>query len=182
MSFRASDRLATCPFSSWSTTKVGSCGRKDLEMLRHKRYSNVACDTNLECDPNSAPQSRLRVPKLPAGSKASTRSCLVAAVNRIHSSPPSWLSPAPNSKVMFRNAFRKAFRVPLFSASKKLSTASAEESASASGLLTAVTATFGTYMLADFLSNFLQHPTQKVGCTWRWRKDVMVFPVPSVLD
>jgi hypothetical protein len=32
----------------------------------------------------------------------------------------------------------------------------------ASGLLTAVGTTFGTYMLADFLSNFIQHPTQKV--------------------
>jgi hypothetical protein len=26
----------------------------------------------------------------------------------------------------------------------------------------AVATTFGTYMLADFLSNFIQHPTQKV--------------------
>jgi hypothetical protein len=32
----------------------------------------------------------------------------------------------------------------------------------ASGLIAAVGTTFGTYMLADFLSNFIQHPTQTV--------------------
>ena len=38
-----------------------------------------------------------------------------------------------------------------------------EESSSGSlALLTAVGTTFVTYMTADFLSNFLQHPTQKV--------------------
>ena len=39
----------------------------------------------------------------------------------------------------------------------------AEEAASEGGsLAVAVATTFGTYMLADFLSNFIQHPTQKV--------------------
>ena len=65
---------------------------------------------------------------------------------------------------MFRNAFRKFVRAPPL-ASKKLSTAPVEE-ASSSGLVTAVATTFGTYMLADFLSNFLQHPTQKVSILW----------------
>ena len=45
----------------------------------------------------------------------------------------------------------------------KSSSASAEEtSAAAGGLAVAVATTFGTYMCADFLSNFIQHPTQKV--------------------
>lgn len=35
-------------------------------------------------------------------------------------------------------------------------------SSAASGLVAGVATTFGTYMLADFLSNFIQHPTQKV--------------------
>jgi hypothetical protein len=43
---------------------------------------------------------------------------------------------------------------------------SAENATSAaSGLIAAVGTTFGTYMLADFLSNFIQHPTQKVSKT-----------------
>jgi hypothetical protein len=38
-----------------------------------------------------------------------------------------------------------------------------EEAASTGGpLITGVAVTFGTYMMADFLSNFIQHPTQKV--------------------
>lgn len=47
---------------------------------------------------------------------------------------------------------------------KLSSTAAKQESASgaSSGLLVAVGTTFGTYMLADFLSNFIQHPAQKV--------------------
>jgi DNA-binding transcriptional LysR family regulator len=45
----------------------------------------------------------------------------------------------------------------------KSSSSSNEEAASAGGSLFAgVAATFGTYMAADFLSNFIQHPTQKV--------------------
>ena len=41
----------------------------------------------------------------------------------------------------------------------------AEEAAASAGLgalVAAVGTTFGTYMLADFLSNFIQHPTQLV--------------------
>ena len=38
-----------------------------------------------------------------------------------------------------------------------------EEVSGGGALLTAVGTTFVTYMTADFLSNFLQHPTQKVG-------------------
>jgi hypothetical protein len=40
--------------------------------------------------------------------------------------------------------------------------AATAESVSAGGLVVAVGTTFGTYMIADFLSNFIQHPTQKV--------------------
>jgi hypothetical protein len=36
------------------------------------------------------------------------------------------------------------------------------ESAGAAGLVAAIGTTFFTYMLADTLSNFIQHPTQKV--------------------
>ena len=46
---------------------------------------------------------------------------------------------------------------------KSSSAAETEEAASSGGsLVAAVATTFGTYCLADFLSNFLQHPTQKV--------------------
>jgi hypothetical protein len=38
----------------------------------------------------------------------------------------------------------------------------ASSSAGAGVVLAAVGTTFGTYMLADFLSNFIQHPTQLV--------------------
>ena len=40
--------------------------------------------------------------------------------------------------------------------------AATAESVGAGGLVVAVGTTFGTYMIADFLSNFIQHPTQKV--------------------
>jgi hypothetical protein len=40
--------------------------------------------------------------------------------------------------------------------------AASEGSAASGGLVIAVGTTFGTYMIADFLSNFIQHPTQKV--------------------
>lgn len=48
--------------------------------------------------------------------------------------------------------------------SRLLSTGVSVEEASGGvvALLVAVGTTFGTYMIADFLSNFLQHPTQKV--------------------
>ncbi|KAL3757482.1 hypothetical protein ACHAWU_006689 [Discostella pseudostelligera] len=44
--------------------------------------------------------------------------------------------------------------------STSTSAASSEEAASGN-LAVAVATTFGTYMLADFLSNFIQHPIQK---------------------
>jgi dolichol kinase len=45
----------------------------------------------------------------------------------------------------------------------KSTTADAASESSGSGsLAAAVATTFVTYMTADFLSNFLQHPTQKV--------------------
>jgi hypothetical protein len=44
-----------------------------------------------------------------------------------------------------------------------MSTVEEAQSGAASGFAAAAVATtFGTYMLADTLSNFLQHPTQKV--------------------
>jgi len=50
-----------------------------------------------------------------------------------------------------------------FSSKAKPPSASAEETSSAAGgLVAAVATTFGTYMAADFLSNFIQHPTQKM--------------------
>jgi len=63
---------------------------------------------------------------------------------------------------MFRNAFKGFFRVAgsgRVGAKKMMSTAVDE---APTGLLTAMGVTFGTYMMADFLSNFLQHPTQLV--------------------
>lgn len=67
------------------------------------------------------------------------------------------------SNMLFANAFRGLRGT----ATRKLSTTVApptEVVAAASGtsLAVAVATTFGTYMLADTLSNFLQHPTQKV--------------------
>jgi hypothetical protein len=42
------------------------------------------------------------------------------------------------------------------------SSADGGEAEAAGGLLAAMGTTFVTYMTADFLSNFIQHPTQKV--------------------
>jgi hypothetical protein len=69
--------------------------------------------------------------------------------------------------IMFRNAFRKVLPSNLHTPrstiiqTKKLSTSQESSAAASNGLAAAVATTFGTYMLADFLSNFLQHPTQK---------------------
>lgn len=65
--------------------------------------------------------------------------------------------------MLLANAF-KAFR-PATAARRFKSTGVSLEEAVSSGagaLAAAVGTTFGTYMLADFLSNFLQHPTQLV--------------------
>mmetsp|Transcript_27042 Transcript_27042/g.45051 ORF Transcript_27042/g.45051 Transcript_27042/m.45051 type:complete len:231 (+) Transcript_27042:125-817(+) len=50
---------------------------------------------------------------------------------------------------------------PMRVASRKLTT-SAEESPGGGALMAGVATTFATYMAADFLSNFIQHPTQKM--------------------
>lgn len=60
------------------------------------------------------------------------------------------------------NLFKSAFRRMNKSTSTKEAAAEAESSGAAGGLAAAVATTFGTYMCADFLSNFIQHPTQKV--------------------
>ena len=46
-------------------------------------------------------------------------------------------------------------------------TSSGEATSGNEGLLAAVGVTFGTYMIADFLSNFIQHPTQQVCFVFR---------------
>ena len=64
---------------------------------------------------------------------------------------------AIRSSSLFKSAARR-----MKSSSAKEAAAEAESDAAAGGLAVAVATTFGTYMCADFLSNFLQHPTQKV--------------------
>jgi hypothetical protein len=66
--------------------------------------------------------------------------------------------------MLFRNAF-KGLRLRGTASrlsSRKMSTVEGAESGAGSGLAVAVVTTFGTYMMADTLSNFIQHPTQKV--------------------
>lgn len=62
-----------------------------------------------------------------------------------------------NSRTLFNRAFFHA---------KKFSSSAGQKVEQAGGpepiALAAVGTTFVTYMCADFLSNFLQHPTQKV--------------------
>jgi hypothetical protein len=48
---------------------------------------------------------------------------------------------------------------------RNMSTAVEEVGGGAGGLAAAVGTTFVTYMAADYLSNYIQHPTQKVR-TW----------------
>lgn len=55
---------------------------------------------------------------------------------------------------LFRNAFDKVGR--------RFMSTTAQEAGGAGTLATAVGTTFVTYMTADFLSNFIQHPTQQV--------------------
>ena len=45
---------------------------------------------------------------------------------------------------------------------RKFSTSPGGEGGGAGVLVAGVATTFATYMTADFLSNFIQHPTQKV--------------------
>lgn len=57
--------------------------------------------------------------------------------------------------------FANAFRTLRSAGRRAFSTAEATTTGSGA-LVAAVGTTFGTYMLADFFSNFLQHPTQLV--------------------
>ncbi|KAL3798847.1 hypothetical protein HJC23_004635 [Cyclotella cryptica] len=61
--------------------------------------------------------------------------------------------------MLFNRASRNLFTGSFKRFKSTLADAGASESAFAAG---AVVTTFGTYMLADFLSNFIQHPTQKM--------------------
>ena len=64
--------------------------------------------------------------------------------------------------------FSKVRNVPMRVVSRKMSaSALPKEEPGAGALFAAVGATFVTYMTADFLSNFLQHPTQKVSVSFR---------------
>lgn len=77
--------------------------------------------------------------------------------------------------------FSKVRNVPLRVASHKMSaSATPQEVPGAGALLSAVGATFVTYMTADFLSNFLQHPTQKVSVcnTFAVARDIMPYAHP----
>eukprot|EP00977_Amphora_coffeiformis_P014436 scaffold4052_cov213-Amphora_coffeaeformis.AAC.3 len=69
---------------------------------------------------------------------------------------------------LFRNAFTKVGR-------RFMSTAAAEEGSAAGGLVLAVGTTFGTYMMADFLSNFIQHPSQKASTKQRGSTVVVIL-------
>lgn len=51
---------------------------------------------------------------------------------------------------------------PLRVAGRKMSTSAEVPGGGAGALMAGVTTTFFTYMTADFLSNFIQHPTQKM--------------------
>jgi len=64
---------------------------------------------------------------------------------------------------MFRQAskqFSRSFGRRVMSTGVPIEEAAGSSSAGAGALLAAVGSTFGTYMVADFLSNFIQHPTQ----------------------
>ena len=64
--------------------------------------------------------------------------------------------------MLFSNALKGLRGTASRLSSRKMSTVEEAQSGAGSGLAVAVATTFGTYMLADTLSNFLQHPTQKV--------------------
>lgn len=98
----------------------------------------------------------------------------------VHKSPQasirrqqSFPIPSPSIFHLYSNMlFSRAATRSLFRSFVKRSKATVSEghatekaSSAATGLVAAVGATFGTYMIADFLSNFIQHPTQKV-CSW----------------
>jgi mevalonate pyrophosphate decarboxylase len=62
----------------------------------------------------------------------------------------------------FRGTASRLFAKRTMSSSPAAGEASSSSSSGSAALAAAVATTFGTYMLADTLSNFLQHPTQKV--------------------
>lgn len=65
--------------------------------------------------------------------------------------------------MLFRQALRSLSRtLGRRAKSSKAVSDEAAASAGAGALLAAVGTTFVTYMTADFLSNFIQHPTQQV--------------------
>jgi hypothetical protein len=74
-----------------------------------------------------------------------------------------------NTKMLFTKAATSNFLRSVskrakstLSGGEQVAGSSEKASSAATGLVAAVGTTFGTYMLADFLSNFIQHPTQKV--------------------
>lgn len=72
-----------------------------------------------------------------------------------------FFSKAAYNSLITRNAARRVVS-KRFKADSSSAGAAAESSSSGGGLIAAMGVTFGTYMTADFLSNFLQHPTQSV--------------------
>jgi hypothetical protein len=66
----------------------------------------------------------------------------------------------PQTNMLFNRASRNLFN----GAYKRFQSTAADVGSSevAFAGMGAVATTFGTYMIADFLSNFIQHPTQKV--------------------
>jgi hypothetical protein len=77
--------------------------------------------------------------------------------------------------------FNRASRSLFNGAARRFKSTSAGESAGEQAsvfVASAMGTTFATYMMADFLSNFLQHPTQKV-C---WLYDNSTMPKINCLD
>jgi hypothetical protein len=67
--------------------------------------------------------------------------------------------------MLFTQAWKSLARnrvVSTFARRAKSTADGGEAEIAAGGLVTAMGTTFATYMMADFLSNFIQHPTQKV--------------------
>jgi hypothetical protein len=67
--------------------------------------------------------------------------------------------------MLFTQAWKSLARnrvVSTFARRAKSTADGGEAEIAAGGLVAAMGTTFATYMMADFLSNFIQHPTQKV--------------------
>jgi hypothetical protein len=81
--------------------------------------------------------------------------------------------------MLFRQAFRNSSRT-VGRRAKSTATFRDEGASSLSGngaLLAAVGTTFVTYMTADFLSNFIQHPTQQVSFSPFLTKKALLVPL-----